>query len=112
MPSQETTGLPSNLAGAAAYLLFFVTGIVFLVIEKKDGFVRFHAMQSTLTFGGLFILQLIFAQMWYVSSLPNQILTPLGLILWIILMFKAYSGERYKLPYLGDFAEQQLGKMR
>ena len=49
-----------NLVAAMAYLLFFVTGIVILMVEQEDKFVRFHAMQSTLVFGGLFILNLVF----------------------------------------------------
>ena len=50
------SGLPENVAGALAYVLGPVTGVLFLVLEKKSKFVRFHAMQSLITFGGLFVI--------------------------------------------------------
>lgn len=110
-PAQSgTTGIPRNVAAAATYLLFFVTGVVFLVIEKKDGFVRFHAMQSTITFGAIFVLQIVFSRIGPIGWMVDQLLVPVTLILWIILMFKAFSGERFRLPYIGELAEQQLGK--
>lgn len=109
-PAVGTTEASNNLVGAATYLLGFITGIVFLVIEKKDGFVRFHAMQSTITFGALFVLQIAASRVGVIGSLVYSLLTPLTLILWIVLMYKAFSGERFKLPYVGEIAEQQLKK--
>jgi len=91
-----------NLKGALAYLLGFVTGAFFLLTEKEDNFIRFHALQSTIVFGVLFILNFV--------PLLGALVIPVGLILWVFLMYKAYSGEKYKLPYIGDFIEQQLGK--
>ena len=91
-----------NIKGALAYLLGFVTGIFFLLTEKENEYIRFHAVQSTLVFGVLFILN-------FVPFLGFFIL-PFALVLWIFLMYKAYSGEKYKLPFIGDFAEQQLLK--
>lgn len=97
-----------NLMGAGAYLLGFVSGIVLLIIEKESKFVRFHAMQSTVTFGLLFILGLIPVIGWIAGIL----IAPVSLILWLVLMYKAYSGEMYKLPVIGDFAEKQLEKFK
>lgn len=91
-----------NLKAALTYLLGFVTGIFFLLTEKENSFVRFHALQSTVVFGALFILNFV--------PVLGFFTVPLGLILWIFLMYKAYSGERYKLPYIGDFIERQAGK--
>lgn len=82
-----------NLQGALTYLLGFITGIYFLTSAKND-FVRFHAKQSTVVFGGLFVL--------YFIPVINFFITPIGIILWILLMYKAYSGEKYQLPYIGD----------
>lgn len=87
---------------ALAYLLWFITGIYFLITESKDSFVRFHAMQSTVTFGALFVLNFV--------PVLGFFTFPVGIILWIFLMYKAYSGERYKLSYIGQFADQLLGK--
>lgn len=91
-----------NLKAALTYLFGFLTGIFFLMAEKNDQFVRFHAMQSTITFLGLFILNFI--------PLIQILVIPVSLVLWVVLMYKAYSGEKYKLPYVGDLAEKKLGK--
>jgi len=89
-----------NLKGALAYLLGFVTGIFFLMTEKENEFVRFHARQSTIVFGILFVLNFV--------PLLNLFVIPASLLLWLFLMYKAYSGEKYKLPYIGGFAEKQF----
>ena|SRR3990167_5996300 len=100
-----------NLMAAATYFLGFITGIIFLLIEKKDQYIRFHAMQSTITFAVLWIVIMIISYMPFLNFL-SLLLWPVELILWIFLMYKAYSGEKYKLPYIGDIAEQQLGKLK
>ncbi|MBM4323397.1 MAG: DUF4870 domain-containing protein [Deltaproteobacteria bacterium] len=101
---KSSTGLDENVAGFLCYLVGFITGIVFLVVEKKSSFVRFHAMQSTITFLGLFVI------MGVISFIPiiNLLIVPLwllGLILWLILMVKALQGQRYALPIVGKMAE-------
>jgi len=104
-----STGLDPKIAGLLCYLVGFITGIVFLVIEKENKDVRFHAMQSTMVFGGIFVL--IFVLMWVpiIGWLINLLLAPVSLILWIMLMFQAFQGKRFKLPVVGDLAEKQLG---
>jgi uncharacterized membrane protein len=113
----SSTGLDSNLAAALACLLGFLSGILFLVIElvieKDSQFVRFHALQSTMVFLVIFVATVVTNTLWAIpfigwlmSILLNMLLVPLTLILWLVLMFKAYSGERFKLPILGDLAEQ------
>lgn len=89
-----------NLKGALAYLLGFMTGIFFLMTEKENEFIRFHARQSIIVFVILFVLNFI--------PLVNFFVIPISLILWLFLMYKAYSGEKYKLPYIGGFAEKQF----
>jgi uncharacterized membrane protein len=110
--SQEasSTGLDPNLAGLFCYLLGLITGIVFLIIEKESRFVRFHAYQSLAVFGALFVLSLIAGFIPVIGTLIKVLLAPVGLILWILLMVKAYQGERYKIPVAGDWAEDQSGK--
>ena len=111
---KTSSGLSQNLAGALTYLFGAVTGILFLLIEKENRFVRFHAMQSTILFGGYFVLSLIaglassisaFAYIWLIVSLPLAILI---FVLWIYLMYQAYQGREYKLPVVGELAEKQL----
>jgi uncharacterized membrane protein len=105
-PSPDgATGLAPNVAGLLCYLGAWVTGIIFFVLESKNRWVRFHAAQSIVTFGGLFIISLIFGWIPFVGHIFSTILGILGFILWIVLMVKAYRGEYYKLPVAGDIAE-------
>jgi len=103
-------GVTENLEGLLCYALGWVTGLVFLLLEQKNAFVRFHAMQSLVTFLGLFIITLVIGFIPVLGVLVNLLLWPLSVVVWIVLMVKAYKRERYKLPVVGDFVEQQLGK--
>jgi len=102
--------------GALAYLLGPVTGIVLLLTEKKSEYIRFHAMQSTIVFGAFLLIYLVFGIVpvlgWIIAILLSPILTLLSFVLWLVLMWKAYNGEKYKLPYFGDLAEKQLAKLK
>ncbi|MBI5465330.1 DUF4870 domain-containing protein [Candidatus Gottesmanbacteria bacterium] len=100
-----------NLMGALTYLLGFITGIIFLLVEKQSKFVRFHAMQSTILFGGLFVVNVALGFIPLLGWLAGLLLSLLGFVLWIVLMWKAFQGEMYKVPYVGDIAEKQLAKM-
>ena len=103
-------GVTENLEGLLCYALGWVTGLVFLLLEQKNAFVRFHALQSLVTFLGLFIITLVIGFVPVLGVLVNLLLWLLSIALWIVLMVKAYKGERYKLPVVGDFVEQQLSK--
>ena len=100
-----------NLMAAASYLLGFLTGIIFLLIEKQSQFVRFHAMQSTILYGGIFIANIVLGFIPFLGWLVGLALTFTGFILWIVCMWKAFQGEMYKVPYVGVMAEKQLAKM-
>lgn len=100
-----------NLMGAAAYLLGFITGIIFLLVEKQSKFVRFHAMQSTMVFGGIFVANFALGFIPILGWIVGLLLTFASFILWIVLMWKAFQGEMYKVPFFGDKAEEQLKKM-
>ena len=102
-------GLEPNIAGLLCYLLGWVTGLVFLVLEKENKFVRFHAMQSIATFGALTVVIIILNFIPYIGWILAWLVNLLGLALWIILMVKAYQGQTYKLPWAGNFAEKQVG---
>jgi uncharacterized membrane protein len=101
-----------NLMGAASYLLGFITGIIFLLVEKQSKFVRFHAMQSTVLFGGLFIVNIALGFVPILGWLVGLLLSFVAFILWIVCMWKAFQGEMYKVPFVGEIAEQQLAKMK
>lgn len=106
---RSSTGLDANLAAALAYLAGFITGIVLLIVEKESRFVRFHAMQSTIVFVAVLVISVALNSLPLLGPLLYAfILFPAVVILWLVLMFKAYSGEWFKLPAAGDFAEKQL----
>lgn len=104
---KEGTGLPKNTAAALCYLLGWVTGIVFLLVEKEDKFVRFHAMQSVITFGILTIASFLPLIGWILSPFIMII----GFVLWLVLIIKAYQGEEFELPVVGKLARQWLGRI-
>jgi uncharacterized membrane protein len=106
---KSSTGLDQNLAAALTYLGGAITGVLFLVIERDNRYVRFHAMQSTITFLGVLVVNLIFIGTPIIGWLLYAPLLLAILALWLFLMFKAINGEQYKLPYVGELAERQLG---
>jgi len=103
---RSSTGLEENVAGFLCYLFGFITGIIFLVVEKESRFVKFHAKQSTITFLGLFVISLIVG---WIPIIGTLILI-LSLILWLLLMVKALRGERYALPIIGKIVEEKTGQ--
>lgn len=103
---KASTGLKPNVAGLLCYLLFWLTGLEFLFVEKKDKFVRFHAMQSIIVFGAISAAFLILFWIPIIGWIFSWVLWPLGIVLWIILMIKAYQGKRIKIPIAGDIAEK------
>ena len=116
----SSSGIQPNLAAALSYLLTIITGIIFFVIEKENKFVRFHAMQAILFGAACIILWIVLGilstALWFVPvigwiinaliALASLALGLGGFILWLILMYKAYKGERFKLPVVGDIAEK------
>ncbi|MFO7816053.1 MAG: DUF4870 domain-containing protein [Halanaerobiales bacterium] len=101
-------GIEENLEAVLCYLGAWITGIIFLVVEKENKFVRFHAMQSLVTFVALFVVGMIASIIPLIGGIISILISPLGIILWLFMMYKAYQGEMYKLPYVGDFSEEQI----
>ena len=106
--AKTSMGLEENIAGVLCYVLGWITGIVFLVLEKENKFVRFHAMQSIATFLPLSVIAWVIGLIPFIGWAISTLIWILVLILWLILMFKAYQGEMYKLPIVGDFAEEHI----
>ena len=106
------TSIQENIAGALCYALWWVSGLIFFLIDKRPS-VRFHAMQSIVFFGGLSALHwLLFVAGWSAGifgwafmGIVRSALGLLGFVFWIILIIKAYQGKHYKLPIVGDIAE-------
>jgi len=115
------SGLSENVAGLLCYVFGWLTGLIFFLIDKRP-YVRFHAAQSMVIFGALHIVSIVLGRIfvasfffggwsgfsvgWLLVSLVNLVI----LVLWILLMIKAYQGERFKVPVAGDFAEKLAGK--
>lgn len=106
--TKTSMGLEQNIAGLLCYVLGWVTGIIFLILEKESQFVRFHAMQSIVVFGAITVVDIILSFIPFIGWVLSWIVSVLAFILWIVLMVKAYQGQRYKLPWAGNFAEKQL----
>ncbi len=125
--SDSTTGLKTNVAGLLCYVGIWVAGIVFLIIEKKNTLVRFHAMQSVVTFGILqIILNIANAVRHWLASLDGVwlvyphligatvvygVFLAIGIVLWIVLMYRTYNGHLVKVPLSGDLALKLLTKL-
>jgi uncharacterized membrane protein len=111
--------MQENVAGLLCYLLGWLTGIIFLLIDKRP-FVRFHAAQSIVVFGSLFVLRivLIFAFMggsmfglWAFHALFSMLLTLVTLAAWVILMVMAYQGKMFEVPVAAGIAKSIAGKV-
>jgi uncharacterized membrane protein len=117
-----SSGLTSNVAAALAYVLGFITGIVFLVLEpyKRDRFVRFHAMQSILYSAAGLVFRIAWSILVNIfmsfTVWAGVLLVPIGLLIslglfafWLYLMYQAYSNREYRIPFIGAIAAKQLG---
>ncbi|MBN2187533.1 MAG: zinc-ribbon domain-containing protein [Dehalococcoidia bacterium] len=120
---RSSTGMSANVAGLLCYVAHWITGIVFVLIEKKSKFVKFHAWQSIMTFGVLFVAWLILSAL--IGAIGVMTFSP-GLIifagvmhvilwvimigLWIALMILAYMGKMWKVPLAGNWAEKRANK--
>lgn len=116
----QGTGLAPNIASLICYLCAPITSIIFLLIEKENRDVRFHAWQS-LAFGVGYIVLIILLEI--LAAILGLIASVLGIIIgffipivmlaafiiWIVCLVKAYQGERWRIPFLGDFAAKKAG---
>jgi len=109
---KTSLNMEPNIAGLLCYLAGFVTGLIFILLEKDNKFIRFHAMQSLIVSGAFFVLRIVDTAFFYlfvpwpVRLAFNGILGLVALVFWIVLMVKAYQGEYFKLPIAGDIAEK------
>ncbi|MFO7926520.1 MAG: DUF4870 domain-containing protein [Halobacteriota archaeon] len=114
------SGLDPNVAGALSYLLGPITGILFYVLEPDDEFIRFHAAQSTIVFGGLFVVSVVLSVVMTVLAfvpvigwifgalvgLVSLVVSLVGVVAWLFLMYKAYSGAMYEVPFVAPHAHR------
>jgi uncharacterized membrane protein len=116
-PTASSEGLAENVAGLLCYVLGWLTGIIFLLIDKRP-FVRFHAAQSIVVFGALTVIRIGFGIVMGIGgfvgfglwALISMLLGLVGLILWILLMVKAYQHELFRVPIAAPIADGIAGK--
>ena len=119
-PAQPAAGgLTDNVAGALCYVLGFITGIIFLVLQpyNRNPFIRFHAFQAIFFSAAVFVLNLILSTvvigMFIGGGFFSMILLVYRLIelgffgAWLFLIWKAYSNEKFMIPVIGPLAEKQ-----
>jgi uncharacterized membrane protein len=104
--------LSPNVAGLLCYLGGWVTGIIFLALEEKNREVRFHAAQSLILFGSLNILSILLGWIPRAGGIFSALLLAFAFIFWVVLMVKAYQGELYKIPVVGDIADALANRLR
>lgn len=100
------SGLDENIAGLLCYLFSLISGIVFLIIEKENKFIRFHAMQAIMTFIVVVGASLLLGLIPFIGFIISLLIAPITFFLFVFLMYQAYQGKMYKLPFLGDLAEK------
>ena len=105
---KTSSGLDENVAGALSYSLGWVSGLVFYHVEPQNAFIRFHAVQSMMVFGAACIAFLICLSIPLLGWILSIFVFYGSAALWLLLMFKAYQGERFKLPVVGRMAEERL----
>jgi len=105
-------GLGENIEALLCYALGWITGLIFLLLEKENCFVRFHALQSLVTFLTLFFLSLVVGFIPVIGPIAQLLIGPISLVLWLLLMYKAYLGEKCKLPWIGNWADRQVDRIK
>lgn len=122
-PAVQQTQMAENVAGLLCYLVGWVTGLIFFLIDKRP-YVQFHAKQSIVTFGGLNILLYVVGIVFGMGMMTGfggfrslsfgwtlyWLVDVACFVLWILLMIKAHQGERFRVPVAADLAEQIFGK--
>jgi uncharacterized membrane protein len=107
-----TSGLTDNVAGMLAYITI-IPAIVFLVMApyNQNRFIRFHSFQCIFFWVALVVLHIVLMIIPFVGWVLSALLSVVGVVLWIILLLKAYQGQMWKLPVVGDIAEKQANAM-
>lgn len=121
-PMNAGTGLQPNVAAGLASIFTLIGGIVFLVLEKRDKFVRFYAMQSVFLGGAMVaasvvtqIVAIVFSHLpiigWLIALLFGLLFWLLWLgwfVVYVITIIKAFSNQEWEIPFLGPLARKQL----
>jgi len=107
---KSSTGLDENVAGLLCYVLWWLSGLGFILIEQKSKFVRYHAMQSIYIFGTITVVAIVLGLIPIIGWVISLIIWLIGVALWIFLMIRAYQGQKPKVLWAGDLAEKWVQK--
>jgi uncharacterized membrane protein len=114
--SGSQSGLQENVAGALCYVFGWITGLIFFFIDKRP-FVRFHAAQSIVVFGGLHVIQVVLAIVWGggmffggwtgfgIGWALHSLVSLAAFVLWIVLIIKAAQNQKFRVPVAADLAD-------
>ncbi|UCD10297.1 MAG: DUF4870 domain-containing protein [Dehalococcoidales bacterium] len=105
--TKTSTGLDQNVAGLLCYLFGWVTGIIFLILEKENKLVRFHAVQSIIVFGFFTVVCSTLGLIPFIGDFFSAAIGIITFVVWIVLMIKAAQGEKFKVYIAGDIADKQ-----
>jgi uncharacterized membrane protein len=124
LQGQSSIGMAPNIAGALSYVLGLITGIIIFALERENKFIRYHAMQSILASVAYIAISIaVSIALTILGFVPviNFLAGILGflfylvfwlggLVVWILLIIKAFQGEKYSLPYIGEMAEKYANR--
>ncbi|MFS0688323.1 DUF4870 domain-containing protein [Sporosarcina sp. 179-K 8C2 HS] len=106
--NNTSIGLTENVGGLLCYI--FIIGLIFLFMEKENRFIRFHALQSVFMSIAILLISIVLGFIPLFGAIASLLLSPLAFALMIFMMYQAYQGNYYKLPFIGDVVENQLEK--
>ena len=104
--ADTSTGLDEKIAGMLAYILGWISGIVFLILEPNNKYVRFHAFQSIIVFGALTVVGVVLGWIPVLGTIIYILISIGAFILWIILLVRASQGQKYQVRWAGPLAEK------
>ncbi len=108
MAEKTSLGIPENIEALLCYVLGWITGLIFILIEKENKFVRFHAFQSLITFLSFMVIMFIFMFIPLLGWIMIIFLYIGAFFFWVIGMVKAYQKEKFKFPLVGDIVEKYI----
>ena len=115
--TNTSIGLTQNVAAGLSYVFGWVSGLIIFLTEKQNRFVRFHAMQSILFFGGLTVVNILITIAASLSILGflgylSWLVGVVGFVGWIVLVINGFQGKYFKLPIVGDYAEKYANQTK
>ena len=103
---RSSTGLEDNVAGLLCYVLGWISGLLFLLVERDSEFVKFHARQSVALFGTLSVLSILVPVIPLLGVLLSAVIASLSFVAWIVMMIFAAQGKRVEVPVISEIADK------